>query len=538
MKQKYILISIMVIAALLRLWNISIVPPSISWDEAAFGYNAWSILNTGKDEYGRSFPLLFESFGEYKLPGMVYTVAVSEALFGLTEFAIRFPSAVFGIMTVVVLYFLTNEYIRKPSPVPLVVAGIAAINPWMISFSRQVFESNVSVFFVVTGIYFLFRYRRHRMSIVYASVCFAVSIYFYLAARVITPVMVTVFAIVYFKDIVRHWKISVIALLVGIALMAPLIPVMASSEGFSRFSQVALTNDPRYHERVERYVSYHRNFFSPQLARVLFSPKKALVDEFVANYGRNISPTFLFYNGAGLHGLLYYWEIPGLIAGLWVVARSNVRSKWLLIVWLLAYPVASSMTKDQPNALRSLVGAPVFAIISGIGVHQLYVWGVHKKLTARTLHLLILIPVMSLGYFLYIYFYRQPEVRAHDFGDGHKQMVSYILNRRDEFETIWVTGDYWRPYIHYLFHARVDPALYQSTGSMDGVGTVRFARAEWDFGGARLGTDELHKLAQGTSLFIMSDREYRMRTDRGEHFRKSTSIDGRYSPHEFWAIEL
>ena len=117
MRHRYILIGILCIAAFLRLWHIESVPPSISWDEAAFGYNAWSVLKTGKDEYGKTYPLLFESFGEYKLPGMVYTVALSEALFGLNEFGIRFPSALFGTLTVLVLYLLTKEYIKKQSAV-------------------------------------------------------------------------------------------------------------------------------------------------------------------------------------------------------------------------------------------------------------------------------------------------------------------------------------------------------------------------------------------------------------------------------------
>lgn len=538
MRDRYILIGILCIAAFLRLWHIESVPPSISWDEAAFGYNAWSVLKTGKDEYGKTYPLLFESFGEYKLPGMVYTVALSEALFGLNEFGIRFPSALFGTLTVLVLYLLTKEYIKKQSAAPLLVAGIAAINPWMISFSRQVFESNASMFFVVTGIYFLFRYTRVKSSIIFAAICFAISIYFYLAARVISPILILTCVIVYRKELITHWKETIAAIVVGVCVIAPLIPVMLSHEGFSRFNQVALTSDPRYYERVERYVSYHRDFPVPQLARVLFSPKKALVDEFLVNYLRNISPVFLFYNGAGLHGLLYYWEIIPIIAGIFYTVRSKSSHKWLILMWLIAYPIASSMTKDQPNALRSLVGAPVFSILSGTGLYYLFNQ-VSKKSYSNLFRWAVSgITVVSLWYFFYIYFYRQPEVRAHDFGDGHKQMVSYIVKRSSEFETIWVTGDYWRPYIHYLFHAKIDPVFYQASGSMDRIGNVVFARAEWDFGGARLGTDTLHELALGTTLFILSDREYRMRVERGETFRQATPIDGLYSKHEFRAVEL
>jgi len=97
-----LLFAIILIAFLLRVIKLSDIPASLSHDEVAIGYNAWSILKTGRDEYGVKFPLLFRSFDDYKLPGYVYLTAFSEFIFGLTPFAVRFPSAFFRI------YFWAN----------------------------------------------------------------------------------------------------------------------------------------------------------------------------------------------------------------------------------------------------------------------------------------------------------------------------------------------------------------------------------------------------------------------------------------------
>ncbi|MBI2599048.1 hypothetical protein HYW40_02425, partial [Candidatus Curtissbacteria bacterium] len=108
--EKLILLSIIILSALLRLINLGTIPIGFNDDEAAFGYNAHSILKTGKDEWGRFFPFpAFESFGDWKLVGYLYPVVVSQAVFGENEFATRFPSAAFGIAAIFTTYLLSKK---------------------------------------------------------------------------------------------------------------------------------------------------------------------------------------------------------------------------------------------------------------------------------------------------------------------------------------------------------------------------------------------------------------------------------------------
>jgi 4-amino-4-deoxy-L-arabinose transferase-like glycosyltransferase len=96
------------VAAFLRLWYLGVNPPHLTPDEASLGYNAYSILKTGRDEYGEILPIIFKSFGDYK-PGLyVYATVPFVALFGLTEFAVRLPSAIAGVAAVWLLYLIIN----------------------------------------------------------------------------------------------------------------------------------------------------------------------------------------------------------------------------------------------------------------------------------------------------------------------------------------------------------------------------------------------------------------------------------------------
>jgi len=116
-----------------RLLRLGSVPISLHWDEAALGYNAFSILKTGRDEYGQLFPLIFKSFGDYK-PGLyVYLAAFSEAIFGLNEFAVRLPSAVFGSLAIFLLFLVVKELFsgfKGREAVALIASFVLATSPW------------------------------------------------------------------------------------------------------------------------------------------------------------------------------------------------------------------------------------------------------------------------------------------------------------------------------------------------------------------------------------------------------------------------
>ena len=113
--KNYLLILIIFLAFFLRFYKIDEIPPALYWDEASLGYNAYSILKTARDEHGQFLPITnFAAFGDYKPPGYIYFTVPSIAVFGLNEFAIRFPSAFFGILTVLLAYFLTKRLFENP----------------------------------------------------------------------------------------------------------------------------------------------------------------------------------------------------------------------------------------------------------------------------------------------------------------------------------------------------------------------------------------------------------------------------------------
>src|SRR5579872_6857837 len=99
MKQsRLVLVLIVFIACLLRFWQLGNTPSSPDWDEVALGYNAYSISETGRDEYGAFLPVVMRSFNDYKPALYSYLIIPVIKTFGLSVFSIRVPSALFGVL--------------------------------------------------------------------------------------------------------------------------------------------------------------------------------------------------------------------------------------------------------------------------------------------------------------------------------------------------------------------------------------------------------------------------------------------------------
>ena len=90
----------------MRFVFLSKIPPELNRDEVSVGFNAYSLLETGKDEHGRGpWPLVFRAFGDNKIPGYIYLTAPLVRVFGLNAFTVRLPAAFFGWLTILVFYF-------------------------------------------------------------------------------------------------------------------------------------------------------------------------------------------------------------------------------------------------------------------------------------------------------------------------------------------------------------------------------------------------------------------------------------------------
>src|SRR3989344_3499082 len=157
---------IIVAAAFIRLYQIGSVPPSPDWDEVALGYNAYSIMLTGHDEYGKFMPIVLQSFDDYKPALYAYLIIPFIKIFDLSIISVRLPAIIFGVLAVFATYLLVKEILsiedkqgksnKYKETLALLSAAFLSISPWHLQFSRIAFESSVAASFnIFSALFFL-----------------------------------------------------------------------------------------------------------------------------------------------------------------------------------------------------------------------------------------------------------------------------------------------------------------------------------------------------------------------------------------------
>ena len=195
--EKYWLTVIIFLGFILRFYKLGQIPSGFVSDEASFGYNAYSLIKTGKDEFGQSWPIIFRSFGDGKMPVYFYLTIPSVLLFGLTEFAVRFPSALLGTLTILLIYLFTKEIVKSKNDKsgwrlkiwPLISALILATLPWHIHFSRAAFEANIGLFWITLGSWLWLKFikNRKKSTLGLGLIAFTLSVFSYHAPRIFVP---------------------------------------------------------------------------------------------------------------------------------------------------------------------------------------------------------------------------------------------------------------------------------------------------------------------------------------------------------------
>src|SRR3989338_8375504 len=156
MKDKILLVAIILLALALRVPWLDKFPAGLNADEAAIGYNDYSLLATGLDEHGAPWPLAFRSFDDYKPGGYFYLILPFIATLGLNIWAVRLPSALLWALSVYLVYLLINKLFAEKKKTTINIGHLAAlllaVSPWHIHYSRGGWEANVASVFMIIGL--------------------------------------------------------------------------------------------------------------------------------------------------------------------------------------------------------------------------------------------------------------------------------------------------------------------------------------------------------------------------------------------------
>lgn len=482
MKKNVLLISIIFLAFALRVYKITSIPPSLNWDETSIGYNAYSILKTGKDEWGEFIPIHFKSFGEYKLPAQIYASIPAIAVFGLNELGIRITPVIYGTLSVLLLYLLVQELYRKKN-ISLISSFLLAVSPWHIQLTRASFESSFSLFWFLLAVLFLVKGLKNAKWLIVSMIPFVISVYTYNTARVFTPLFLFAITIIYRQYFLRVKEWYLLSGAVFVILTIPIIPFVLSGDASARYKLVSITDDAGLIPRIEERRNLSK--LPPILTKLIHNRYTYNTFYFARSYIAHFTPDFLIFNGAGHKqhhvqgvGELYWIQAPFLLFGLYLLFKRKSAS-WrkslkILLPWLFLAFVPVSMTNDSiPNALRTLIAVPVYQILTAIGIYEFIRLKKYTKIVLVVSSVLFLI---NFGIYLNNYFVKYPINYSRDWQYGNKQAVEYIKENQDKYDLVVFTRHYGEPHIFTLFNLKYNPAKYQNSPNLERFETFNWVR--------------------------------------------------------------
>ena len=476
----FILGIILVLGFFLRSYKLGDIPGSLNWDEVSWGYSAYSILTTGEDEYGRFMPTSFEALGDFKQPFYVYSELIPIKIFGLTPFSTRFPSAFFGTLSVLFVYFLVKDFFRNtgkekrfgkldPEILAVFSAFFFAVSPWSIQFSRVAYEANTALFFIISGIWaFVKGFEGAKWKWFFlGTFLISISSYTYHSSKVFVPLFFA-FLLIYAFFLKRIPKKILFALLLFFVSINSIW--LLDSRTTQRGRSVLFVSNQYLMEIPAREAVYDLNNNYPGT----FFHKRPIVffNKYVENYLSHFNPVWLFSRGDQERhhppetGLLYPINLPFILLGVFFLLYRFKRKYLIMFTWLLMAPVASALAIDSPNASRSMLMLPVLEILAAIGLLFFLENILSIKHRFLGIQIKYFIPIIPLLFFIFYfsYFLHQYYVHTRSEGQiswqyGYKEAIEWASNVPKEKKVVF-SKDFEKPYIFFLFYMKYDPGKY------------------------------------------------------------------------------
>jgi 4-amino-4-deoxy-L-arabinose transferase-like glycosyltransferase len=481
---------ILILTLITRFVFLDSTPPSLNWDEVSHGYNAFSILTSGKDEWGKIMPLIFKAYGDFKLPVYIYLTSVSEFFFGINSFAVRLPSVLSGIGTVWITYLLVVEllkdnlkFVKSYKRIALFSAFFVAIEPWTFFLGRPAFEANLALFLFILAVYLFIKFIKclKLKYLIFSTLFFGLTVWTYNSYRIFTPLFLLSLLLIYkneLKSIFKENKILVKKTLILLVIFfVPMFYQLVSSSGSARYFKVAILDEGATNKIIES----RRKIKAPDpIPRILSNKITYFSKEFIKNYFSHFSPKFLILEGGSNYqfslpktGLIYFINFPFLIIGFIYLLKLKTKESYLLLSWILLGPIASSLTREAPHVLRAITMLPIPMILTSFGVNY-----VIKKIKGRNRLLMTFLYVVILFLFfenyLMKYFIDYKNKYSESWQYGYLEVVSYIKENNDNYAKIIITKKYGEPHEFILFYSAFNSNRYRNDKNLN-----RFYQTGW-----------------------------------------------------------
>lgn len=437
------------IALFLRSVFITSVPPELFGDEIDVGYQAYSLVKTGRDIGGQILPTYIHSLAEWRAPLLMYATVPAIALLGNSTLAVRLPEILLGALAPLLLAVLVHQT-TKSQTLTLSCSLALCFMPWHIHYSRAAFEVILLLDLLMLGTA-CYLSKRYLLSLVF----FALTIYTYSTAVVFTPLLILGLIFV-----TRKFP-SPIAIVIAVVMLLPFVGNFLSGRAQERFGTVTILGNQQLLQQSRDL----RSFDNSLPAKLLHNQYAAYFYTFLGNYYKSFSPEFLFIygdpalrHGPQLFGNLLPFTAVFLLAGLYLGVR---RKWWLWFLWLILAPIPAALTIDGGyHSTRLILMCIPLGFFIGAGIYQLL--RINKSLVV----LLTLAVFFQFTQYFHHYLVVYPNISWRWWQVGYRQAMTEIATLAPNFDRVYINNTYEPSIERFAFWTNYPPHLFQQSSSL------------------------------------------------------------------------
>jgi len=439
------------------------------------GYDAYSVLKTGKDHHGTAFPLVaFESFGDWKPSLYFYTTALVEALFGLNVFAVRLSSALSGIGSVLLCYLIAKTIFKNKARASWIAFSsglLLALSPWHLLISRVGFETNLAFFLSTLGLYLFLNFinsdKKINIVLMGAMLSWGLSLYAYHSNRMFIPLLIFSLCIWFNKEVRASVKPFLGSSLLFVLITLPIFLQLNNPQVRQRFAETSALNSL---EPILASNAAIEKAGNTRFAKIIYHRYRYYGKIILNNYLSHFNFNYLFVTGdgnrrhsTGMNGQLLIIYLPLVLIGLIGVLKNRDKQFVPVFIFTLLAPLPSAITISTPHALRSLPMVLGLSLLAGYGWYILTYQFSQLKLVKRGIMGIIFI-ILIIDFFQFWRYY-QTDYRteyASQWQYGYQELMSYVNQVQDKYDSIVISRELGRPAMFYWFFNQIDPVAVQA----------------------------------------------------------------------------
>lgn len=436
-------------------------------DEAAFGYNAYSILKTGRDEYGTLAPLRLKSFGDYKMPLYSYLSVPFIATMGLNEVSTRALNSLIAFLFPLVVFLLTKE-LFKNSKVALLASFLTAVCVGLQIVGRQAHEGYLTAFLITTAT--LFFLRQSKLFFVFLLL----SLFGYQSSRLFALFFIGWSLINTIQKKTTKLFLVLLIVICAIGFFPDLVYKPA------RVSNLLFFNTPGFSLMVNELRGEGGSF-------LMYNKLTMGIKQVTINYLAYLSPEFLTIQGdenyrfgfPGYMSPITVVEYFGVLIGIFFMFAKKEKWRYFIFSMLLITPIPAALSWAGISLTRSLFMLIPILILSSYGFINFF-----ESMPRKYRALSIILIGGAFAFFLfynwnfYLFHYPQRALAIRGSQCGYRALSEYIEKAYPSHEAIYISKENGEPYIFQLFYLAFDPATYQKQAHLSAPDEYGFGQVE------------------------------------------------------------